>query len=76
MVMRIATFTAVLGTTLLLGACGPGESDPGPGGVTVGEAKALDQAAAMIEARRLPSEAVASPTPQSSDTAPPPKSDN
>ncbi|MXP31141.1 hypothetical protein [Parerythrobacter jejuensis] len=41
-----------------LAACGPGENDPGPGGVTVGEAQALDEAAAMIEARKLPPEAL------------------
>lgn len=36
----------------VLAACGPSESDPGPGGVTVGEAKALDEAAEMLEQRR------------------------
>lgn len=37
-----------------LSACGPGENEPGPGGVTVGEAKALDEAAAMLDAQRSP----------------------
>lgn len=50
-----------------LGACGPADNDPGPGGVTVGEARALDEAAEMLEARRLPPEAIvtepAEPTP-------------
>lgn len=32
-------------------ACGPAENDPGPGGVTVGEAKALDEAAEMLDER-------------------------
>jgi hypothetical protein len=36
--------------------CGSGENDPGPGGVTVGEARALDEAAEMIEQRRVPPE--------------------
>lgn len=36
---------------LLLAACGDSRSAPGPGGVTVGEAKALDDAAAMLEER-------------------------
>lgn len=36
---------------LLLCACG-NDNDPGPGGVTVGEARALDEAAEMIEAGR------------------------
>ena len=44
---------------LLLAACGPGENDPGPGGVTVGEAKALDDAAAMLDARRSPADGAA-----------------
>ena len=39
---------------LLLAACGPGENEPGPGGVTVGEARALDEAAAMLDAQRSP----------------------
>jgi hypothetical protein len=38
----------------LLAACGQKDTDPGPGGVSVGEAKALDEAAAMLEQQRLP----------------------
>ncbi len=41
-----------------LAGCGPGDNEPGPGGVTVGEARALDEAAEMIEARRVPPEAL------------------
>ena len=37
----------------LIAACGPSETDPGPGGVTVSEAKALDEAAEMLERQRL-----------------------
>jgi hypothetical protein len=37
-----------------LAGCGSGDDDPGPGGVTVGEARALDEAAAMLDAQRLP----------------------
>ena len=44
---------------LLLASCGPGANDPGPGGVTVGEAKALDDAAAMLDARRSPADGAA-----------------
>jgi hypothetical protein len=47
---------------LPLTGCGAGDNDPGPGGVTVGEARALDEAAAMIEERRSPVEDV-SPQP-------------
>ncbi|GAB5486687.1 MAG: hypothetical protein Pars2KO_02570 [Parasphingorhabdus sp.] len=42
--------------TLALIACGPAENDPGPGGVTVGEAKALDEAAEMLDERNAPPE--------------------
>ena len=45
-------------TLALLAACSPSDSDPGPGGVTVGEARALDEAAEMLEQRRLPPEAL------------------
>ena len=48
----------VLTLPLLLLACGKPDNAPGPGGVTVGEAKALDEAAEMVEAKRLPAEAV------------------
>lgn len=41
-----------------LTACGAADNDPGPGGVTVGEARALDEAAEMLDARRLPPEAI------------------
>ena len=45
---------------LALGGCAPSENDPAPGGVTVSEAQALDDAAEMIEQRRLPEGAIAS----------------
>ena len=38
---------------VLLCACGQGRDDSGPGGVTVDEARALDDAAQMLEERRL-----------------------
>jgi hypothetical protein len=50
--------TASLAATLLLAGCGPGDTDPGPGGVTVGEARALDEAAEMLDEQRLPAEAL------------------
>ena len=40
----------------MLAACGPGENDPGPGGVTEGEAKALDDAAEMLDEQRSPAD--------------------
>jgi len=47
---------------LALGGCG-NDNDPGPGGVTVGEARALDDAAEMLEQQRLPDEASPTPAP-------------
>ena len=37
--------------TLLVTGCSRTDNEPGPGGVTVSEAKALDDAAAMLESR-------------------------
>jgi hypothetical protein len=68
---------------LALAGCGSSDSDPGPGGVTMGEARALDEAAAMLDQRRPPAEAFQPgvPTPDPSrkregraDAAPPPPS--
>jgi hypothetical protein len=42
---------ACLSFVLLLSACGPADSDPGPGGVTAGDAKALDKAAQKLDER-------------------------
>ena len=53
--------TLALALSISLAACGPGENDPGPGGVTVGEAQALDEAAAVLEAQKLPPEALDNP---------------
>lgn len=47
---------------LALAACGKSDNDPGPGGVSVGEARALDEAAEMIEQRRPPADAVQAPS--------------
>jgi hypothetical protein len=44
---------ALLPAALLLGGCQK-DTDPGPGGVTVGEARALDEAAEMLEKRPAP----------------------
>lgn len=50
--MKRHAIAVALAVTLF--ACGPGENDPGPGGVTAGEAKALDEAAAMLDEQRSP----------------------
>ncbi len=49
----IAPVLAV-GAILALAACGRNDDRAGPGDVTVSEAKALDEAAEMIEARKPP----------------------
>lgn len=41
---------------LALAGCEKADNAPGPGGVTVGEAKALDEAAQMLDARQPPAE--------------------
>lgn len=46
---------------MLLSACGGEKTDRTAGGVTPDEARALDEAAEMVEARRLPAEALRPP---------------
>ena len=40
-----------LSLLLMLTACGAADSDPGPGGVTAGDAEALDKAAKKLDER-------------------------
>ncbi len=56
---------------LLAAACGSEDTDPGPGGVSVGEARALDEAAEMIEARRPDPGVVPEPAAQTATPAEP-----
>jgi hypothetical protein len=58
--MRRAPILAAL--TLALAACG-GEQARDPGAVSPGEAKALDEAASMLDERRLPPEALPTDAP-------------
>ncbi|WP_298199705.1 hypothetical protein [Novosphingobium sp.] len=57
----------LLAGALVLGGCQKADNEPGPGGVTVGEARALDRAAAMIEGQAPPE-----PAPAASGAAPVP----
>jgi hypothetical protein len=57
---------------LCLAGCGPKDTDAGPGGVSVGEARALDEAAAMLEQQRLPPGALASESPAPVSASPSP----
>ena len=54
---RAGALLASAAAALALAGCGAGDNDPGPGGVTVGEARALDEAAEMLEQQRLPDQA-------------------
>jgi hypothetical protein len=57
-----------------LAACGPKDTDAGPGGVSIGEARALDEAAAMLEQQRLPPSIRAPGTPVPKQPTPSPSS--
>ncbi len=63
----------ILLPALLLTACSKADNEPGPGGVTVGEARALDEAAQMIEDQRLAPAATPSipPPPDQAKAKPP-----
>ncbi|MBK5263697.1 MAG: hypothetical protein JJE34_00475 [Alphaproteobacteria bacterium] len=41
----------ILACLLALPSCGSNDNDPGPGGVTMGEAQALNEAAEMLDER-------------------------
>lgn len=58
-------------TTALTGACGDADNEPGPGGVSIGEARALDEAAKMIESRNPPAKPVAAADQKRDDTEKP-----
>ena len=58
-----------LALALVLGGCGQNDTDPGPGGVTVGEARALDEAAEMLEEQRRAPTAPASPAASATPTS-------
>jgi hypothetical protein len=68
---RVRRIGLPLAAALLLAGCGPNDTDPGPGGVTVGEARALDEAAEMLDEQRLPAEALP-PTEPNATRAPEP----
>ena len=61
--VRPALTTAALLAALALAACEKPDNARGPGGVTVGEARALDDAAQMIEDHKPPEPAAPSGAP-------------
>jgi len=52
------TRTLACAALFVLAGCGSSSDDDAQGGVTANEARALDDAAQMVEARQLPSEAL------------------
>ena len=62
---------AIAPMALALAACGRSDDTAAPGDVTVSEAKALDEAAEMIEAHRPPPPAVAPSAPLPPNVAAP-----
>lgn len=63
---------ALVPLLLAAGGCAKADNEPGPGGVTVGEARALDRTAAMIEGQ-APPDPLAAPRPQPSGPSAPPR---
>lgn len=59
---RAAPVLVMLAASVLLAACSDGGAEA-PGGVSEGEAKALDEAAEMLDKRSLPPEAGPPPAP-------------
>ena len=62
--------TAPLLAVLLCAACSRPDNAAGAGGVSAGEARALDDAAEMVESQQLPAAAI--PAPQAPVPAQPP----
>jgi nitrous oxide reductase accessory protein NosL len=56
--MRAGRALAIVSMVVAVAACGQSDDTAAPGDVTVSEAKALDEAAEMIEAHRPPPPAV------------------
>lgn len=57
MMRRVLPLSLLTAGSILVGGCSRTDNEPGPGGVTVGEAKALDEAAEKLEARDKAAEA-------------------
>ncbi|MEM6907336.1 MAG: hypothetical protein AAF494_01550 [Pseudomonadota bacterium] len=65
----------IVALALVIGGCGSSEPSP-PGGVSAGEAKALEEAAEMLDRQRLPDDAIPpldAPPENASDTQDPPQ---
>lgn len=60
--MSVTPRAIILACLLTLPSCGSNDNDPGPGGVTIGEAEALNQAAEMLDERMAGNAAETQPT--------------
>ena len=69
--MRLSGALAIVPLIVALAACGGSDDTAAPGDVTVSEAKALDEAAEMIETRRPPPPAVTPSAPLPPDAPAP-----
>jgi len=58
---RILLLAPLAPALLALAACQKADNEPGPGGVTVGEARALDEAAEMLESDAPPAPEASAP---------------
>lgn len=68
MAAKLGSLAASASIGLLLSACESGGAD-GPGSVSVDEAQALDEAAEMLDERRLPEGAVSTAAPTKEATS-------
>ena len=64
----MAMRTTILLPLVLLAACGSADDGSAPGDVTESEAKALEEAAAMLEERRTPAEVLPEGDPSATST--------
>ena len=64
--MRLARTVFMLALLIVVAGCRKADNAAGPGGVSMGEARALDEAASMVEAQK-----VAPPTAPAANQNPP-----
>ncbi|MFN6934055.1 MAG: hypothetical protein ACK4NZ_02755 [Tsuneonella sp.] len=67
----MAMRTTILLPLVLLAACGSADDGTAPGDVTESEAKALDEAASMLDERRVSSEVLPEGKPSATPTSEP-----
>ena len=65
---RARALLACLAALPAIAGCGAGDDEPRPGAVTAGEARALGEAAEMLDQRRVPEAPTPTPSPRSGQT--------